>query len=302
MNILISGGTGLIGRALTKSLLVDLHKVWVLTRDPEDLPAGLPKTITVAGWDGRTVQGWGDLVNDMDAIINLAGVNTASWPWSEARKQSFWNSRIWAGQAVAEAIRHARKKPAVLIQSSGIGHYGFRGGLAPETTPPGDDFMARLTVAWESSTQSVEELGVRLAIIRSAVVLTRDNIIMKLMELPARLFVGGRLGNGRQTMPWIHLADEVGAIRFLLDNKRSSGPYNLVAPDTTSNADFLRALSKTLRRPYWFHLPAFLLRLVLGEMSVMVLEGRPAQPQRLLEAGYQFKYPTLEGALREIYG
>ena len=301
MNTLITGGTGLIGRALAQSLLADGHKVWVLTRDPKRLPGSLPENITAVGWDGRTAQGWAGLVNEMDAIVNLAGVNTASWPWTETRKQSFWNSRVWAGEAVADAIRNAKKKPAVLIQSSGIGYYGFHGGMATESTPPADDFMARLTVAWESSSRSVEDLGVRRVIVRTAVVLTRNSIIMKLMELPALLFFGGRLGDGRQTLPWIHLADEVGAIRFLLDNNSASGPFNLIAPESTSNADFMRTLAKTLKRPYWFHIPAYLMRIILGEMSVMVLEGRPAQPQRLLDGGYQFKYPTLVSALRSLY-
>lgn len=301
MNILITGGTGLIGRALSQSLLADGHKVWLLTRDPQRASSTLPQGAIAAGWDGRTAKGWGGLVNEMDAIVNLAGVNMASWPWSEARKQSFWNSRVWAGQAVAEAIRLAKKKPAVLIQSSGINHYGLRGGTAIESTPPADDFLARLTMAWEFSSQPAEDFGVRRVIIRTAVVLSRDSLIMKLMELPTRIFFGGRLGSGQQTLPWIHSADEVGAIRFLLDDERARGPYNLIAPASTSNADFLHALAKTLKRPYWFHVPAFLMRLALGEMSVMVLEGRPAQPQRLLEAGYQFKYPTLESALQELY-
>jgi uncharacterized protein (TIGR01777 family) len=299
MNILITGGTGLIGRALTQSLLGDGHKVWILTRSPER--AVLPLGCTAVGWDGRTAKGWSHVVNEMDAIVNLAGVNTASWPWTEARKQSFWNSRVWAGQAVAEAVQLAKKRPAVLIQSSGINHYGLRGEAANESTLPGADFLARLTVAWEFSSMPVEDLGVRRAIIRTAVVLSRKNIILKLMDLPARLFFGGRLGDGQQCLPWIHIADQVGAIRFLLDNERARGPFNLIAPEATTNAEFLRALAKQLHRPYWFHVPAFLMKMVLGEMSVMVLEGRSAQPKRLLEAGYQFKHPTLESALQELY-
>lgn len=299
MNVLITGGTGLIGRALAQSLLADGHKIWILTRAPER--ARLRLGCTAVGWDGRTAQGWGELVNEMDAIVNLAGINMAAWPWTKARKQSFWNSRVWAGQAVADAIRLAKKKPAVLVQSSGIGHYGLRGEPAVESTPPGDDFSARLTVAWEFSSQPVEDFGVRRVVIRSAVVLSRENIIMKLMEFPARLFFGGRLGSGQQTFPWIHIADEIGAIRFLLDDERARGPFNLIAPESISNAEFLRALARRLKRPYWFHVPAFLMRLALGEMSVMVLDGRPAQPKRLLEAGYQFKYPALEGALMELY-
>lgn len=299
MNVLITGGTGLIGRALAKSLLADGNKIWILTRSPEQ--AILPLGCTAVGWDGRTAQGWGELVNEMDAIVNLAGVNTASWPWTEKRKQSFWNSRVWAGQAVAEAVRLAKKRPAVLIQSSGINHYGLRGSVADESTPPAEDFLARLTVAWELSSQPVEELGVRRAIIRTSVVLSRDSIIMKLMELSVRLFVGGRIGLGQQTFPWIHIADEIRAIRFLLDDERARGPFNLIAPESTSNAQFTRALAKQLKRPYWFPVPAFLMRLVLGEMSTMVLEGRPAQPKRLLEAGFEFAHPTLESALKALY-
>ncbi len=299
MNVLISGGTGLIGRALTRSLVEDGHRVWILTRGPGQVqwPAGC----TEVRWNGRSIQGWGDLVNEMDAIVNLAGTNLASWPWTAARKQAFWNSRVWAGQAVAEAVRQATKRPAVLVQASGINHYGVHGEVADESTPHADDFLARLTVAWEFSTQPVEDLGVRRVILRTSVVLARDSLIMKLMELPIRLFVGGRLADGRQTLPWIHIADEVGAIRFLLNNEQARGPFNLVAPHITSNDEFLRTLARHLHRPYWFHVPAFAMRLALGEMSTMVLEGRPAWPKRLLEMGYSFQYPSLESALADLY-
>ncbi len=299
MKVLIAGGSGLIGRALTQSLLKDGHQVWVLTRLPgrRNLPTGC----TEVAWDGRSTQGWGDLVNEMEAIVNLAGANLAAWPWTAARKQMFWNSRVWAGQAIAEAVRRAKKRPAVLIQASGINHYGLHGEVADESTPAADDFLARLTVAWEFSTQPVEELGVRRAILRTAVVLARDSLILKLMELPIRLFVGGRLGGGRQALPWIHLDDEVGAIRFLLDDERARGPFNLVAPQITTSDEFLRTLARHLRRPYWLPVPAFAMRLVLGEMGAMVLEGRPAHPKRLLELGYSFQYPLLESALAALY-
>jgi uncharacterized protein (TIGR01777 family) len=301
MNILITGGTGLIGRALTKSFQEDGHKVWALSRNPAKNRNRTQSAGQLVAWDGRSATGWGELVNEMDVIINLAGVNTASWPWTNAKKQSFWNSRVRAGQAVLEAIRSARKKPSVVIQASGINHYGLHGDTATESSAPGDDFLARLTVPWEDSTKPVEEIGVRRAVIRTAVVLTRDNIIMKLMELPATLFVGGRLGNGRQTLPWIHLADEVAAIRYIIDHEQMNGVYNLIAPESTTNAEFLRTLAKVIHRPFWFHIPAGMMRLVLGEMSVMVLEGRPAKPQRLLDFGYHFKFATLGEALRDLY-
>lgn len=301
MNILITGGTGLIGRALTKSFQADGHQVWILSRDPARHATTLQENTRILGWNGRSPEGWGEVVNEMDVIINLAGVTTASFPWNKSRKQSFWDSRVWAGQAVANAIRAARKKPALLIQASGINYYGFHGPAATESTPPGDDFLAKLSVAWEDSTKVVEEMGVRRAVVRTAVVLARDNIIMKLMQLPAFLYFGGRLGNGRQILPWIHMEDQVGAIRYIIDHEQMSGVYNFIAPDTTSNAEFLKALAETLKRPYWFHIPAFLMRLAFGEMSVTILEGRSAKPQRLQDAGYLFKYPEIRGALKALY-
>lgn len=299
MNILITGGTGLLGRALTRSLLADSHKVWVLTRSPDRVV--LPLGVTALGWDGRTANGWGQIVNEMDAIINLAGLATSTWPWTESRKQAFWNSRVWAGQAVTSAIQHASKRPRILVQASGINYYGLRGGAADESTPPATDFLARLAAAWEFSSQPVEEFGVRRVVIRTSPVLTRENIIVKLMQLPAQLFFGGRLGDGRQYLPWIHLADYVGAVRFLLDHERARGPFNFVAPEASTNAEFMRSLARAMHRPYWFHIPAFLMRIPLGEMNVTVLEGRQSVPQKLQEIGYQFKFPTLASAHADLY-
>ncbi len=297
MNILMTGGTGLIGKALTASLLADGHSVWALTRrDP--LPAPAKPGLTLLHWDGRTPSGWGQIVSGMDAVLNLAGEPLARWPWTKAQKQRFWDSRVNAGQAVTEAIRAASPRPKALIQASGINHYGLRGGPADESTPPGDDFLARLTIAWEDSTREVESLGVRRCVIRQAVVLAPKGGLLPLMALPVRLFAGGRLGSGEQAVPWIHLDDVVGAIRFLLENEQASGPYNLIAPQSVTNAAFYRLLATRLRRPYWFPTPAFLLKLVLGEMSVLVLEGRASQPRRLLEAGYGFKVTSLEDAFR----
>ncbi|MEW6092685.1 MAG: TIGR01777 family oxidoreductase [Chloroflexota bacterium] len=296
MKILITGGSGLIGKALTRSLLADGHSVWVLTRrDPA--PASAMQGLTLVHWDGRTTSGWGHLVSGMEAVINLAGEPLARWPWTKSQKKRFWDSRVHAGEAVTEAIRLASPRPKVLIQASGINHYGLRGAPADESTPPGNDFLARLSVAWEDATKEVESLGVRRCVIRTAVVLARGGGLFPLMALPVRIFLGGPLGSGQQTVPWIHLEDEIGAIRFLLENEKASGPYNLIAPEAVTSAGFNRLLAKALRRPYWFPTPAFLLKIVLGEMSVLVLEGRAASPKRLLEAGYQFRLGKLEEAL-----
>ncbi len=301
MKILMTGGTGLIGRTLTDSLLADGHAVWALTRR-DRASAPVKAGLTLLRWDGRTPAGWGEIVSQMDAVINLAGEPLARWPWTKAQKQRFWDSRVWAGQALTEAIRAASPRPKAFIQASGINHYGLRGEPADESTPPGEDFLARLTVAWEDSSREVEALGVRRCVIRLAVVLAPRGGLFSLMSLPVRLFAGGRLGSGQQAVPWVHLEDVVGSIRFLLENEQASGPYNVIAPEPVSNADFYKLLAARLRRPYWLPTPGFLLKLTLGEMSALVLEGRPARPRRLLEAGYRFRVEKLEEAFTRLLG
>ncbi len=298
MKVLITGGTGFLGAALTNSLLADGHQVLALSRNPSRTRA--PAGVQVHAWDGRSASGWGHLVNETDAIVNLAGKSLSTWPWTKATQQEFWDSRLNAGLAIVEAVSSATRRPKVLIQSSGIGHYGLNGPSADESTPPADDFLARLTVAWEDATQPVEALGLRRAVIRSAVVLGKGGGLLSLMALPVRLFAGGPIGSGRQAVPWIHLLDEVGAIRFLLEKESARGPFNLIAPEPTSNADFYRGLAKALHRPYWFPTPAFLLRLALGGMSTLVVDGRFAQPKRLTELGYRFQFARLDDTLSDL--
>ncbi len=299
MNILITGGTGFLGRTLTGSFLADRHRVWALTRSPRG--ARLPDGAQAVGWDGKTAQGWEHLVNEMDVIVNLAGRSLSSWPWTKARRQEFFDSRVHAGQALVEAIKSATHRPGVLLQISGINHYGLRGEPADESTPPADDFLARITIAWEAATQPVEELGVRRVVARSAVVLANGEGLFPLITLPVRLFVGGKLGTGKQIMPWIHLVDEMGAMRFLIENESARGAFNLIAPESTSMEEFMRAVSRSLHRPYWFFAPASLLRLTLGGMSDLVLEGRASRPQRLTELGYRFQFPRLKEALADLF-
>jgi uncharacterized protein (TIGR01777 family) len=299
MNILMTGGTGLIGKALTRSLLADGHSIWVLTRQ-DTVPPAVKNNLTLVHWDGNTPSGWGDLVSKMDVVLNFAGESLVRWPWTQAQKHRFWESRVQAGKALTEAIRLASPPPKILIQSSGINHYGLRGTPADENTPPGDDFLSRLTVAWEAATQEVEQMGVRRCVVRLAVVLAPRGVLLPLMALPVRLFLGGALGSGKQAVPWIHVDDVVGAVRFLLENEQASGPYNLIAPEVVTNADFFRLLAKTLHRPYWFPTPSFLLKALLGEMSVLVLEGRAVSPGRLLQAGYRFRYGTTREALDHL--
>jgi uncharacterized protein (TIGR01777 family) len=237
----------------------------------------------------------------MDAVVNLAGFGLEHWPWTEKQKQKFVDSRVRPGLALASAIESASRAPGVFLQTSGINRYGLRGeGFADESTPPAADFLAQLTVKWEEATQRVEDLGVRRVMVRNAVVLARNDGLFPLMALAPRLFFGGKFGDGRQAMPWIHLLDQTRAMRFLLENENARGPFNLIAPQPTSNAGFMQAIAQTLHRPYWFHVPGSLLRLVMGEMSVLLIEGRYSQPKRLIELGFQFQFDKLEQALEDL--
>jgi uncharacterized protein (TIGR01777 family) len=251
----------------------------------------------------------GEVVGQMDAVVNLVGEPLSRWPWTPAQKQRFWDSRVQGGKALTRAIQDsiegsgeaAGPRPQVLIQASGVNYYGPH-GLEPvtEADEPGEDFLAGLCEEWEASTQPVEKLGVRRVIIRSAIVLSAKEGILPIMLLPVRLLAGGPLGCGDQGLAWIHLADEVAAIRFLLDNPEASGPYNLVAPETGSSARFISLAARQLRRPYWLPVREFVLRLALGEMATLVLDGLYLRPVRLQEAGFTFRFPSLEPALRDL--
>ncbi|MBK8782138.1 MAG: TIGR01777 family protein [Anaerolineales bacterium] len=297
MRVMIAGGSGFLGQALTKSLLTDGHQVFILTRGTQTIEGA-----QAVQWDAKTTNGWGQLVNEMDMMIHLAGKSLSSWPWTAATKQAFHDSRIIPGLLLAQSIQQATHRPGIFVQASGINHYGLSGNLADESTPPGDDFLAQLTVKWEDATKSVEELGVHRVVIRTAVVLGKGDGLLGLMALPIRLFAGGPLGSGKQAMPWIHVNDWVGGVRHLIASENARGAYNLIAPTPTSNAEFNRILANVIHRPYWFPTPAFLLRTLLGEMSVLILEGRFAQPKRLTESGYRYQFPGPREALVDLVG
>lgn len=300
MRVLITGGSGLIGRALATDLARDGNEIIILGRRPERV-IGLPGNVRAEKWDGRTAEGWHSLANGAGAIINLAGEDISSKRWSDERKLAIRQSRLHSSQAVVQAVKAAANKPAAIIQASGIGYYGPCGDeKITEETPPGHDFLAQLATEWEASSASVESLGVRRAVIRTGVVLSTEGGAFPRMSLPFRFFAGGRLGSGRQWFPWIHIADEVGAIRFLIENKTASGPFNLTAPAPLNNAEFSHLLGKQLHRPSLIPTPAFALRLVFGEMATILLDGQRAVPKRLLQLGYAFRFPEAGMALRDL--
>lgn len=301
MRIIITGGTGLIGRALAASLAADGSEVIVLSRNPTQAQ-GLPAGVRAERWDGRTAQGWGRLADGAAAIINLAGESIAARRWTAGQKRRIIDSRLNAGRAVVEAIDAAAVRPPVLIQASAVGYYGPCGDQEiAEDAGPGNDFLAQqVAVPWEESTASVEAMGVRRVIIRTGVVLSQKGGALPRMVLPFRFFVGGPLGNGRQWFPWIHLADEVAAIRFLMERADARGAFNLSAPNPLTNAEFSRTLGRVMRRPALIPTPALALRLLFGEMATVLLDGQRAVPRRLQQLGFAFKFPHAELALRDI--
>jgi uncharacterized protein (TIGR01777 family) len=296
----------LIGRALANSLAKDNHEVIVLSRNPNKT-GGLEKGVRVEQWDARSAQGWGALADGAGAIVNLAGESIAGegFPpsrWTPERKKRILESRLNAGKAVVEAIKAASNKPSVLIQSSAVGYYGTHGDEdITEDRPAGSDFLADTCKQWEACTAEVETMGVRRVVIRSGLVLSSKGGVLPMMALPFRLFVGGPIGGGKQQIPWIHLHDEIRAIRYLIDTPNASGAFNLSAPAPLSNAGFSKALGRALGRPSFFPTPGFAFRIAFGELSMLLLEGQRAVPKHLQDIGFQFHHPEAEGALRDLF-
>lgn len=306
MRVIITGGTGLIGRALSNGLAADGHEVIILSRNTNKT-AGLDGRVRLEKWDGVTTTGWGGLMDGAGAVINLVGESIAGegFPpsrWTPERKERILQSRLRAGTALVEAIRVAKQKPAVLVQSSAVGYYGTHGDQdITEDHAAGNDFLADVCKQWEASTAEVEKMGVRRPVARTGIVMTTKGGVLPLMSLPVKLFVGGPIGSGKQQMPWIHLHDEVAALRWLMDTPTATGAYNLSAPNPLSNAALTKAMAKALGRPAFFPTPAFAFQLAFGELAVLLVEGQRAVPSRLLKEGFTFKYTDAEVAFRDLF-
>lgn len=299
---MIAGGTGLIGSALAERLALAGREVVVLSRRaPEEL--NLVRGCRAVRWDGRTSRGWLAEAEGAAAIVNLAGETIAGWRWTAARKRRILASRLEATAAVVAAIGEARSPPRALLQASGVSFYGDRGDeLVDESSAgPGVGFLAQTAAAWERASEPAGQRGTRRVLLRTGLVLARQGGALPKIAFPFRFGLGARLGNGRQWMPWIHLVDEVGAIEHLLVDESARGPFNLVAPAPMRNADFTRQLAMALRRPAFLVAPAFVLRLVLGEMALLVLGGQRAVPRRLVESGYRARFAELAPALADVF-
>ncbi len=296
MKIIIAGGTGFIGSALVSQLRNKGHEIILLSRGDRTGPDNL---LHYLKWDGRTLGPWADEMERADAVINLAGEPIVNKRWTPEQKRMIVNSRIDATRALVGAIEKAKRKPRVLINASAVGYYGnVPEGDVTEAHPMGEGFLAGTCCQWEKESVVAEKMDVRTVLLRFGIVLEKDGGVLRKMIPLFKIFAGGHLGSGRQWFPWIHRDDVVGIILFALDNGAISGPINATAPNPVTMRDFCQELGKVLQRPSWVPVPGFALKLVLGEMSDVLLGGQKAIPQKLLNNNYSFKFSKLEDALR----
>jgi uncharacterized protein (TIGR01777 family) len=294
VRIVIAGGSGLLGTALTRRLQRDGHTVAVLTRRPSH--------VTDVGWNPDAPgEPWAGIVGAADAVVNLAGESIAGGRWTRARKAALVDSRIRATRALAAAIAAAPQPPAVFLSGSAIGIYGARGDeLVTEQTQPGDDFLAALCVAWEREAMAAAA-ATRVVLLRTGVVLAREGGALPQMALPFRFFAGGPVGSGRQCVPWIHIDDWAEMVGWALATAAVTGPLNITAPHPVTNRELADTIGRVLGRPALLPAPAFALRLALGEMAGVVLTGACVVPAKAQTLGFTFRYPRLEAALRSLY-
>ena len=318
MRIVIAGGSGFLGTALTTRLLAEGHDVVVLTRGgngaigppptrsngPQaprsNTPA--PKFVTWQA-DGSA----GSLTREVDGadgIVNLAGAAIEDKRWTPARKALLEESRVKSTRSLVAAVAAASHRPAVFIQGSAVGYYGAHdaGPVFDETSVPGDDFLARLSLAWEREAAPVRDLGCRLVIVRTGIVLAKHDGALAKMSLPFKLMVGGPVGSGRQYLSWIHLDDWVALVVWALTNPAVLGPVNATAPEPVPNRAFATALGRAMHRPSWAPVPGFVLRTIFGEMAdAMLMRGQRVVPARARELGFTFRFERLDDALTAIY-
>ncbi|MBV8388672.1 MAG: TIGR01777 family oxidoreductase [Mucilaginibacter sp.] len=298
-HILITGGTGLIGKLLTEELLNCGYSVSHLNRKSGNNPK-----VTTYLWD--VYKGYIDdrCLESVDTIIHLAGENIAAKRWTDKRKKEIIDSRTKSIELIYELIKSKPNQINTIISASAIGYYSDRGDeVLTEDSPPNNDFMAQCCLEWEAAVDNGKELGLRILKFRTGVVLCKNEGALPQMARPIKLWVGAASGNGRQWIPWIHWQDVLGMYLYAIENINLSGAYNMVAPQPVTNKQFTKTLAKQLRRPVWpIKVPAFVFKLLLGEMSTLVLGSTRVSTEKIEKDGFVFKYPELTEALKEIYG
>lgn len=295
MHVLITGGTGLIGSALCRRLLSEGHEVSVWSRQPQSVPArcgpGVNAVAELQQLNGKPVQ----------AVVNLAGAPIADKPWTTKRKAVLWASRVTLTEQLVEWLGRQPVMPEVLVSGSAVGWYGDGGSaVITEASPAKPEYTHTLCDAWESAAKRAAAHGIRVCQLRTGLVLAPDGGFLQRLLLPFKLGLGGPIGSGQQYMPWVHLEDMLGIIVFLLNNPQCKGPYNATAPYPVTNREFAKQLGSALKRPAVLPVPAFVLKLALGEMAGLLLTGQNALPEKISQAGYAFRFEHLEAALADV--
>ena len=303
MKIIIAGGSGFIGRALSERLFDSGYKIIILSRNPQQAQSFFADKIKCLLWNDFDSSAWQKELETTDVIINLIGENIGQWPWSNQIKHKIFYSRIHAGQTIVQAIHKAKHKPSLLIQSSATGYYGNNSkDELLEDSAAGNGFLADVCKQWENSTADVESMGVKRSIIRIGPVLAMHGGFIKKMMLPFRLFIGGPIGSGHQMLSWIHIDDLIEAIRFIIESRKTKTIYNVCAPHPVSMHTFTSTLGKSMKRPSFFKVPEIIIKLIFGEMGrETILAGQKAIPGALLDSGFTFKFKTIDAALTAIF-
>jgi uncharacterized protein (TIGR01777 family) len=302
-SIVVTGGTGYIGRALVRRLVARGSEVVVLSRSAE-LPADLAvlERVRSVAWNPAAAGEWASVLEGAQALVHLAGRPAVGARYTPQVKRDIFESRVKSTEVLVEALARVEKKPSVFVCASGVGYFGGRPDDHPpleESAPPGDDFLAHVCVEWEARARTAERLGLRVVSARFAAVLGRGDGPLAVMALPFKLMGGGPLGTGRQLFCWVHLEDALDALELALGDARVSGPVNVAAPNALPFAEVSRALGRALHRPSWLPVPAFGLKALYGEGALPLITGQRAYPAKLLGLGFKFRYPTLPEALAE---
>jgi len=301
MRVVIPGGAGFIGRALAQRLLEDEHQVVVLTRDAERARRTMPPDALVDHWDGTSQGFWISHIDAADAVVNLTGESLAARRWTTRQKAVLVQSRVESTRAVVQALQNVDHKPAVLVNCSAVGYYGdVPEGDVTEISQIGTGFLAEMCGLWEHEAAKAESSGVRVVLPRISTVLGRGGGALPKLTLPFRFHVGSYIGSGRQWFPWIHIDDLTALVLFLLHQESMAGPVNAVSPESVTMAGFGATLGSVLGRRSWFPVPAFPLRILVGEMADALLGGAKVVPRKLQEAGFEFRFPQLRSALTDI--
>ncbi|MFO0731513.1 MAG: TIGR01777 family oxidoreductase [Nitrospiraceae bacterium] len=301
MKIIVAGGTGFLGRALVTALSRQGHEVLVLSRRPDSSGASFSSSVHTIGWDASWPGPWTESFSSVDAVINLAGEPIANGRWTRTRKETIRSSRICATRGIVDALRVHSTKPCTLVNASGIGYYGpSQGEIVQETAEPGSGFLADLCVDWEREACRAEALGVRVVRLRIGMVLEKDGGALPRMMVPFKLFVGGPMLPGDQWISWIHRADLIRLIEWVLVTPSVAGAVNAVAPDPVPMSRFCSVLGEVLHRPSWLPVPEWALKTGLGELGSLMTTGQRVMPTVALEGGFQFRFPTVESALRAV--